>query len=82
MIEMDLYIPLDCEEILRTLLPMIWSVRYLKISISRAVSNYTAEGRGSATLGEKLALCENLGYLLKTKVCHSQVHDYCKDSKG
>ena len=41
--------------------------------------NDTAEGRISATLSEKRALCEHLGYLLKTKVRRAQVHDSGKE---
>ena len=33
-------------------------------------------------MSEKRAQCERLGYVLKTKVCCSQVHDASKESKG
>ena len=44
--------------------------------------NDIAEGRDSATLSEKWALCERLGHLLKTSVCRAQVHDAGKEKKG
>ena len=40
-----------------------------------------AEGRGSATLSEKLTLRECFGSLFKTKVCRAQVHDFGKEGK-
>ena len=79
---MALYAPVECEVIIRTLLPMFWLIRSLEISISGSVSNDTTEGRGSATLSEKRPLCGRLGYLRKTKVCRTQVHDAGKESKG
>jgi len=82
LLEIALSAPLDCEVILMTLLPMLRSIRSLERSISGAVSNETAEGRGSATVSEKRALRDRLEFFLKTKVCRTQKYDAGKESKG
>ena len=56
------------------LLPMLQVDPFLgDINILSGVNN-TVERRGSATLSEKRALSEHLSYLLKTRVCRTQVH--------
>ena len=64
-----------------TLLPMLWLISSLEGSIFGEVSNDTSEVRDSATLIERRALRERLGYLLSTKVCRAQVHDASKERK-
>ena len=61
---------------------LVRKVKFVRRVATFLVSNFCWIFRSSATLSEKRALRERLGYLLKTKVYRAQVYDAGKDSKG